>query len=74
VLNEDDTTGAVLTVEDVDGRYVFNPAATRTLAAGDVLIAVGSAVQLEHLATATTPRLTGTQVRPVQRTQGTRDG
>ena len=39
---------AVIAVKGVDGRYTSNPPATRPLAAGEVLIAVGSAAQIEQ--------------------------
>jgi uncharacterized protein with PhoU and TrkA domain len=49
----------VIAVKHVDGRYVFNPPASWELAAGDVLIAIGTTAQLTDLAdavaTATAP-------------------
>lgn len=49
----------VMAVKHAAGDYEFNPAATRLLTAGDVLIAIGSGEQLVALAQATgTPRLT----------------
>lgn len=53
-LTGDDDTAAVIAVKGSDGHYIFNPPADRTLSPDDVLIAVGSAEQLELLATATT--------------------
>ncbi|PZS25766.1 MAG: potassium channel protein, partial [Pseudonocardiales bacterium] len=49
-----ETTGALLVaIRDPDGSFTSNPAPTTRLAAGHVLIAVGSAPQLAALVTAT---------------------
>jgi uncharacterized protein with PhoU and TrkA domain len=43
---------AVIALKAPDGSYAFTPPPDRTLAAGEVLIAVGSAAQLDELASA----------------------
>jgi voltage-gated potassium channel len=45
----------VIAVRHADGTYVTNPSATRGLATGDVLIALGSAAQLDRLARQVAP-------------------
>jgi voltage-gated potassium channel len=42
----------VIAIKDADGRYSSNPSTTRPLEAGEVLIAVGSATQIERLTAA----------------------
>jgi len=48
----------VIAIKGADGHYISNPSTGRTLAAGEILIAVGSVAQIERLASAVSPRLT----------------
>lgn len=48
-LTDPATTVAVIAIKSADGDYVFNPAATQKITAGDILIVVGSAGALEQL-------------------------
>jgi voltage-gated potassium channel len=45
-----DAPALVIAIKGPDGAYVSNPSTSRTLGAGDVLIAVGSNTQLDRLA------------------------
>lgn len=50
VGNGGEAPALVIAIKGDDGLYVSNPSTSRTLAAGDVLIAVGSVAQLDRLA------------------------
>lgn len=52
VNGRDAAPALVIAIKGDDGRYVSNPSTSRTLAAGDILIAVGSTDQIERLARA----------------------
>lgn len=50
-----DPPALVIAIKCTDGRYISNPSTSRTLAAGEVLIAVGSDAQIGRLAGAVSP-------------------
>lgn len=50
VNGRDAAPALVIAFKGDDGRYVSNPSTSRTLVAGDILIAVGSTDQIERLA------------------------
>jgi voltage-gated potassium channel len=45
----------VIAIKNAEGRYVSNPSTSRTLTAGEILIAVGSGAQIDRLATTVVP-------------------
>lgn len=55
VTGGDTAPALVIAIKGADGRYISNPSTTRTLAAGEVLIAVGSTAQLERLTGSVAP-------------------
>jgi voltage-gated potassium channel len=53
----DEPPALVIAIKLADGHYISNPSTTHTLAAGQILIAVGSTSQIDRLARVVTPDL-----------------
>jgi voltage-gated potassium channel len=70
ILSDGAVSAVIIAIKSNDGRYTANPPTSRTLDAGEVLIAVGSARQIESLSEAVAPASEDAIERPARGQRG----